>query len=178
MLKPVDCFCWACKVKSWIVHFLPSVHLGVETQCQNCGILLNWVFDQTPASDSIPSPFARNADCASWFSPFFSEWHCHSLNSTSLVISQMVFLSGRAVGANVWGGPSRSLGTVCGLRHPEVLKWLHVASFCVLLKHAEMRTVPGVEQRARRREEEMDDPSLVVGRFSSCPWSFHLCGAT
>lgn len=77
--------------------------------------------------------------------PVFSEWRCHSLNAASLVISQMLSLRGRAVGANVWGGPSRSLGTVCGLRHPAVLKWLHVASFFVLLKHTEMRTVPGVE---------------------------------
>lgn len=57
----------------------------------------------------------------------------------------MLFLRGRAIGSNVWGGPSRSLGTVCGLRHPEVLKWLHVASFFVLLELTEMRTVPGME---------------------------------
>lgn len=57
----------------WIVHFLPSVHLGVETQCQNRGILLNRVFDQTPDSDLISSLFVQNADHASRFSPFFSE---------------------------------------------------------------------------------------------------------
>lgn len=42
-----------------------------------------------------------------------------------------------------------------GLRHPEVLKWLHVALFFVLLKHAEMRTVPGVE--AAGKEEGRAD---------------------
>jgi len=55
-----------------------------------------------------------------------------------------------------------------------MLRWLHLASFCVLLKYAKTRTVPVVEWQVGRREEEMDDPSLVLGRFSSCPYSFHL----
>lgn len=64
MLIPVDCLLGMQSEKPWIVHFLPSVHLGVETQCQNSGILSNWVFDQTSDSDLIPSPFVQNSDCA------------------------------------------------------------------------------------------------------------------
>lgn len=104
--------------------------------------LLTWVLDQAPNSDFIPSPFAGDVENASLFFPPSLRMALPQPEFSHPLDFSDAFSYGQSCRSKCpWrdlpGHWVRAAAVTRCRQRPEMLRWLHLASFCVLHKYAE-----------------------------------------